>query len=102
MYNTISFEFVLIMMSFSGLLLWIISMRRKIHRAEQFQKGIEALIRKGVVPDMDRTRFEQTKDGWCVSIEGRFGRDGKKYEVSFTTTKSGYIIPNFNLGKQNP
>lgn len=75
-------------------------MRRKIRRMEKFHQGVEYLLRQGVVPRMDRIRFEERDDGFVISFEGSFGSNGPRHEAKFTTTKSGRELPEFqSLGR---
>ena len=72
-----------------SLIAWIMSMRRKIKKSEQFRRGVEALLRNGVVPSMDRVHHQETEDGFVVSFEGPYGSTGPRHEAKVTTTKSG-------------
>lgn len=71
------------------LIAWIISLRQKIKRAEQFRQGVEALLENGVIVGIDRARHQKNDDGFVISFTGPHGSYGPHHEVSVTTTKSG-------------
>ena len=71
-----------------SLIAWIVSMRRHIRRGDEFLHGIDLLLGRGVVPNMDRVRYKRTGDGYVVAFEGPCGKTGQKHEVVVMLTRS--------------